>query len=54
MTSNNEHFFHISLDYLYIFGEMAALFTIAKMQKQSECLSTDEWIKKNEVYNGDI
>ena len=25
----------------------AALFTIAKLCKQSKCASTDEWIKKN-------
>ena len=25
---------------------IAALFTIAKTQKQPKCLSTDEWIKK--------
>ena len=25
---------------------IAALFTVAKIWKQSKCLSTDEWIKK--------
>ena len=27
---------------------IAALFTIAKMQKQPKCPSTDEWIKKKQ------
>ena len=32
---------------------MAALFTIAKIWKQSKCPSTDEWIKKMWcIYNG--
>ena len=29
---------------------IAALFTIAKTQKQSECPSTDEWIKMWYIY----
>uniref|UniRef100_A0A8D0X699 DUF1725 domain-containing protein n=1 Tax=Sus scrofa TaxID=9823 RepID=A0A8D0X699_PIG len=29
---------------------IAALFTIAKIWKQTKCLSTDEWIKKMRIY----
>ena len=31
---------------------IAALFTIAKTQKQPKCSPTDEWIKKIHMYNG--
>ena len=32
---------------------IAALFAIAKLRRQPQCLSTDEWIKKMwYIYNG--